>query len=265
MPTTVNTVYGTTNSVKAEDPNQVHVTAKGRDSANDGGGGMFFWDGNEGALEDYGTIFTRNTSQNGGRWKRVLYNKVYDVKWFGAKGDASTDDRLAIQRALDAAASNVNEPDRGGIVLFPPGIYRVTQKLNITSSRVHLLGDGNATIKVDAGAAITTGLVEAIGPSATTPYEDITIENLTFEGNSDTSKSARSAVFFEKIRTARIIGCKVKGAFVVVDPGPTNPKRGRAFICIGVLRDVLLRSIISSFQWMLPFSRPMTQSLVSIV
>src|SRR5438270_8798985 len=51
---------------------------------------------------------------------------VYNVRTFGATGDASTDDTAGIQRAISAAAGH------GGIVFFPPGTY-VTGRLTMHS------------------------------------------------------------------------------------------------------------------------------------
>jgi hypothetical protein len=45
-----------------------------------------------------------------------------NVKDFGARGNGLTDDRVAIQRAIDEAVTN----NKGGI-LFPPGTYRVSR------------------------------------------------------------------------------------------------------------------------------------------
>ncbi len=45
-----------------------------------------------------------------------------NVRDFGAVGDGITDDRLAIQAAIDDAVAN----DRGGI-FFPSGTYRVSR------------------------------------------------------------------------------------------------------------------------------------------
>lgn len=74
---------------------------------------------------------------------------------FGAKGDGTTDDRNAIQSALNAANAA-----GGGVIYFPAGIYRVTNKFVIPSG-VTLRGEwqnpdegglGKGTIiKVDCG------------------------------------------------------------------------------------------------------------------
>lgn len=58
------------------------------------------------------------------------------VLGFGAVGDGMTDDTAAIQAAINAASV------AGAVVFFPPGSYRVTDTLNITSSGVTLEGAG---------------------------------------------------------------------------------------------------------------------------
>lgn len=46
---------------------------------------------------------------------------------YGAKGDGTTDDREAIQKAIDAAAANGG----GGTVYFPAGTYKVDEILQL--------------------------------------------------------------------------------------------------------------------------------------
>ncbi len=46
-------------------------------------------------------------------------NASLNVRWFGARGDGTTDDTAAIQKALDAAGRQ-----RGNVVLLPTGDYR---------------------------------------------------------------------------------------------------------------------------------------------
>src|SRR3954470_21459686 len=81
-----------------------------------------------------------------------------DVRRFGAVGDGVADDTAAIQRALDTVGVS------GGIVVFPPGKYRVASRhrfygkdtaLILTAPvtpplPIKLVGDG-ATLVHDAG------------------------------------------------------------------------------------------------------------------
>jgi hypothetical protein len=63
----------------------------------------------------------------------------YNVLDFGAKGDNVTDDTAALEAAIEAANS---EP---GVVYFPPGVYRLTRPLQVTSSNVVLRGAGESS------------------------------------------------------------------------------------------------------------------------
>lgn len=53
-------------------------------------------------------------------------NASLNVRWFGARGDGTTDDTAAIQKALDAAGRQ-----RGNVVLLPTGDYRVDGALRV--------------------------------------------------------------------------------------------------------------------------------------
>ncbi|MEU6141339.1 glycosyl hydrolase family 28-related protein [Streptomyces sp. NPDC047081] len=64
---------------------------------------------------------------------------------FGALGDDSTDDRPAIQKAIDAAG-------QGGTVYFPPGKYRLAGPLKLTLG-VTLRGDWNPHFPVRTNMA----------------------------------------------------------------------------------------------------------------
>lgn len=95
-----------------------------------------------------GTLAFRITDQGpvGGQAGGTL-----DVRAFGAVGDGVTDDTVAIQ-AADAAS---------GPLYFPPGTYRLTSSVTITSGCV--FADG-ATLEPDAGVTVTlSGPVENVG------------------------------------------------------------------------------------------------------
>src|SRR5207253_1256820 len=92
--------------------------------------------------------------QEGGPSKMAPPNNltVWDVMNFGAIGDGATDDTAAIQSAINAAATSATGHG-GGIVYFPPGNYKVSSTLQITTGGIHLLGPGpSATQLIGANA-----------------------------------------------------------------------------------------------------------------
>lgn len=60
---------------------------------------------------------------------------IVSVKDYGAVGDGTTDDTLAIQAAVDALAAN-----SGGTLLFPAGTYKITDTITVNRS-INLVGD----------------------------------------------------------------------------------------------------------------------------
>src|SRR6185369_14101135 len=76
------------------------VNLAGYWEAGDGGGGQFYYDPASVAIDNQGTIIMPT---NGiGRWFRIFAGSVVS-RWFGAKGDNSTDDTTPLQRWLTAA------------------------------------------------------------------------------------------------------------------------------------------------------------------
>lgn len=74
-----------------------------------------------------------NTLSNHKTWGGILYN----VKEYDAKGDGSTDDTAAIQKAINASIT-------GGWVYFPPGTYVISGTLTINKS-IRFGGSHNQT------------------------------------------------------------------------------------------------------------------------
>lgn len=72
---------------------------------------------------------------------------VINVKTFGAKGDAGTDDTLAIQSAVNVAAN-------GGIVYIPKGTF-IVSNINVPSN-THLIIDGVVMLKNGANNHVIT-------------------------------------------------------------------------------------------------------------
>jgi hypothetical protein len=68
-----------------------------------------------------------------------------NVKRFGARGDGSTDDTAAIQKAIDSLAGKEGRP-QGGTVYFPRGSYNVKRPLDADGSvGLVMQGDGSPT------------------------------------------------------------------------------------------------------------------------
>jgi hypothetical protein len=123
----------------------------------DGGGGMFVWsttaaqdDGKPATALHSGTIINPlvsgviNTSPAAG-WRRVFSGPI-DVRWFGARGDGSTNDTDAIAAALSAAGSR-------GRLLISQGTYLVSG----SSSEIFLVGNAIEIEGTGRGSIIMVG------------------------------------------------------------------------------------------------------------
>jgi hypothetical protein len=77
----------------------------------------------------------------------TIEQRVYDVKRYGATGDGATDDRAAIQAAIDAAQAS-----SGGTIYFPPGNYRVTAQILVTKPTISLVGTGARASKITSAS-----------------------------------------------------------------------------------------------------------------
>ena len=80
-----------------------YIRVLGYHTANDGGGGIFYWQANSAAEVNGGTFFAPDNWQGRGRWKRVIDSDCINVRWFGAQGGKQHDATNAIQAALAAA------------------------------------------------------------------------------------------------------------------------------------------------------------------
>ena len=101
------------------------------------------------------TLIPQFDLKNGGTTPTGAVNRAINlklaetvsVKDFGAIGDGTTDDTVAIQAAINSVSTN------GGSVYIPAGDYKVTAPLNLTNFaniQVTIHGDGQRNTKINA-------------------------------------------------------------------------------------------------------------------
>ncbi|MCX6334223.1 MAG: glycosyl hydrolase family 28-related protein, partial [Bacteroidia bacterium] len=146
----------------------------------------------------------------------------YNVKNFGAKGDSSTIDTEAINKAIDAAFAA-----GGGTVYFPAGEY--------LSFSIHL--KSNITLFLDNGAYLIAALSEkglggydAPEPNATDMYQDF--------GHSHWHNSL---IWGENLDNIAIIGHGWIVGNGLTREGRSTPGLGNKAIALKLCRNVILR------------------------
>ncbi|SEW35894.1 hypothetical protein SAMN05428988_4410 [Chitinophaga sp. YR573] len=132
-------------------------------TAGDGGGGEFFWDAGSALNDNNGTVIRPDLPQgNNGVWRR-LYETEINVKWFGAKGDASMDASAAFTSALNYL------PDGG--VLFLDGIFQIS---NVSVPAIKNVTISGGIVRPGSGTGFTrTGSTLIVNG---TTYQGITFE-----------------------------------------------------------------------------------------
>ena len=121
------------------------ILLKGYYADKDGGEGLFIVGTT--VADDHGTVFV---DASGRAWHRMGMKDArgYSVRWFGAKGDAATNDYTAIQRAIDYCGTNGVGP-----VHFSSGYYKTGTQLSVNTNGLVLVGDGIDKTVLEVSAA----------------------------------------------------------------------------------------------------------------
>lgn len=169
-------------------PNGEYIVA-GYFAPGDGGGGTFVWVPTTSPLADDGGIVIRTPSGSygytHGYFKR-LYSGPINVRWFGAKGDGSTDDTTAVHAARDSSFAR-----EGGTLYFPKGVYLGAFVVSHVEGEVNLIGDGDGSVLLASGNTTVLRL------GYHNPFWRYSkVSNLTIDGQ---SKNADGVTFDDSI------------------------------------------------------------------
>ena len=107
-------------------------------------------------------------------------------EWFGAAGDGTTNDRAAIQSAIDALANR-------GIVKLAAKNYAINDQLNITRSYVGIEGDGQTATRLYVTGANKSGI--KIGTTGSSISNPIVADLSIFQGTPSAPTSCTTACF----------------------------------------------------------------------
>lgn len=167
--------------------------------AGDSGGGDFYWDSASIETEDGGTIF-QITGVTTGRWKRAETATFVSVRWFGAKGDGTTDDTLA----LNACASYCKAGTYRRTMFFADGNY-LTGRVDITGVFV-IRGEGDR-VKLTGKPCHDILYWKGMGEPGYVAAKDVYISHLYMEV--DASKDVRSSYLRVGFEGERIGNCAI--------------------------------------------------------
>jgi hypothetical protein len=127
------------------------------------------------------------------------------VGWFGAVADGATDDRAAIQRALDVAS------DAGyGRVLMPTGTHRVTRS---GSNAWAILVPSNVRIEGSATVALASGTPNSVRVFSLVDVDNVELCGFTIEGNNPTPAAdidQKHGVFCDGARNVLLDGLRLQ-------------------------------------------------------
>jgi hypothetical protein len=147
------------------------VQTLGYHEVGDGAGNLYGYKRSTQPTQDGGFIVTNDSAGH----HYALDQTTANVKQFGAKGDGVTDDRAAIQQALD------NSLD----VYIPEGTYVLSKSLSSwclkywDNQRIRGAGIGKTILKMADG--VTDGYTRILSSNLVTT--NVVVEGITFDGN----------------------------------------------------------------------------------
>lgn len=167
-----------------------NVLVGGYYSNGDGGGGEFFAVTGGSYTDNGGTIITQSGGTASSAWIRVgwditnsRFKGAVNIKWFGAKGDGTTDDSTIINSTIttltgfawQGSIADTRDFCKAVTLYFPASIYKIGAKIKLAPA-LSIIGDGvgNTFQEIDNPSASAANLrlntVFLVTYSGTTDY-----------------------------------------------------------------------------------------------
>lgn len=152
-------------------------------------------------------VGSRSFTRDGGTLRPgMLGAGAIDVVAWGAHGNGTTDDSLALQAALDAVGEN------GGVVVLPRGRrFRISRALMLKSG-TWLTGGGTLVAAPAASwGGSVTGLTNVQHEAEILTDSDIRIDGIGLDWTLATSGGGGHPIYLRRVRHVRVTGCEVEG------------------------------------------------------
>lgn len=164
---------------------------------------------------------------------RTIQGKIDDfasVKDFGATGDGTTDDTVAINRALFQLFCRETNSQTRRSLFFPAGTYLITSPIKVpTYAKLYGEGPNSTTIKLSSGSSASYVMQTAdslqqtganLGDGSATLPRDIEIESLTLES---AKTSSVNIALVEDTKEMYFTNVTFKGPFGTSDLTSASP------------------------------------------
>jgi hypothetical protein len=129
------------------------------------------------------------TGAGGGTGTATAATSWYNVKAYGAVGDGSTDDNVAIAAAITAI------PSTGGVLYFPPGTYKDSAGHTL-SKPITVRGDGGTTGEITDNAISQINCTSATAVLFSVTSEGCSFQDISLKNTAGTTPTAGTAIRF---------------------------------------------------------------------